>query len=115
MKQVPDRANDQGTRGQQMYLLEPPPFSPTYPNRSSLAGEALAMLLNGQSITHPDFLYSTASWRLSQPIHELRQHPGWPIEVSEIPAPTRERPARYIAAYFLPQWVLDEVGGIHHG
>jgi hypothetical protein len=113
MKQAPDRANDHGTRGQQMYLLEPPPFSPTYPNRSSLAGEALAMLLNGQSITHPDFLNSTASWRLSEPIRQLRRDHGWPVETNEIAVPTADRPTRHIAAYFLPQWVLEAVGAAH--
>lgn len=115
MKKAPDRANDPGARGQQMHLLPPPPFSPTYPNRSTLAGEALAMLLNGQSITHPDFLDSTASWRLSEPIRQLRHDHGWPVETNEIPAPTAERQDRYIAAYFLPRWVLEEVGGINHG
>lgn len=113
MKQVPDRANDQGTRGQQMFLLPPPPFSPTYPNRSTLAGEALAMLLNGQSITHPDFEGKTASWRLSEPIRQLRRDHGWPVETIEIAAPTADRPDRYIAEYTLPQWVLEEVGATH--
>ena len=114
MKKAPDHANDQGACGQQMYLLPPPPFSPTYPNRSTLAGEALAILLNGGSITHPQFESITASWRLSEPIRQLRRDHGWPVETIEIAAPTQERPDRYIAEYVLPAWVLEEVG-VHHG
>ena len=114
MKKAPDHANDQGACGQQLHLLPPPPFSPTYPNRSTLAGEALAILLNGGSITHPQFEGITASWRLSEPIRQLRRDHGWPVETIEIPAPTAERPDRYIAEYVLPDWVLAEVGA-HHG
>jgi hypothetical protein len=97
----------------QSYLFEPPPFSPSYPNRSTLAGEALAQLLAGRSLTHPDFEGITNSWRLSEPIRALRHDYGWPVETIEIPAPTTERPDRYIAKYVMPEWVLAEVGAAH--
>jgi hypothetical protein len=99
----------------QFVLFEPPPFSPTFPNPASLAGEALALLLSGRSITHPEFENLTASWRLSEPIRQLRRDHGWPVETIEILAPTEERPDRYIALYILPKWVLEEVGSIHNG
>ena len=97
----------------QCELFDPPPFSPVYPKRASLAGEALAVLLAGDTLTHPQFESRTRSWRLSEFIRALRHDYGWPVETIEIPAPTAERPDRYIARYVLPQWVRQEVGANH--
>lgn len=94
-------------------LFEPPPFSPTYPRRATLAGEALALLLAGRAITHPDFEGVTQSWRLSEMIRALRHDYGWPVQTIEIPAPTAERPDRFIAKYIMPQWARQEVGCTH--
>lgn len=102
-----------GVVGEQLNLIDPPPFSPTYPKRSSLAGEALALLLAGRTLTHPEFETITASWRLSEPIRALRHDHGWPVVTIEIPAPTAERPDRIIAKYAMPQWVRQEVGAAH--
>lgn len=99
--------------GRQGYLFEPPPFSPKYPKRSTLAGEALSRLLKGDTLTHPEFEEATCSWRLSEPIRALRHKYGWPVETIEIPAPTPDRPDRYIARYTLPPWVIEAVGGAH--
>lgn len=96
----------------QCELFEPPPFSPTYPRRATLAGEALALLLAGCAITHPDFEGITKSWRLSEMIRALRHDYGWPVQTVEIPAPTAERPDRFIAKYILPEWAREEVGCI---
>lgn len=97
----------------QWELFEPPPFSPKYPKRSTLAWAALMDLLSGKAITHPDFQTRTSSWRLSEPIRVLRHEFGWPVVTIEIPAPTKDRPKRYIAKYVLPDWVIRAVGGIH--
>ena len=112
MKTPERRQASSGAVGEQLYLIDPPPFSPIWPTATSLAGRALSMLLRGP-ITHPVFEGVTQSWRLSEPIRALRHDYGWPVETIEIPAPTSERPSRFIAEYFLPQWVIQELGGIN--
>lgn len=99
--------------GNQGELFDRSGFSPKYPKRTTLKGEALALLLTGRTLTHPEFQSITRSWRLSEPIRALRHDYGWPVVTVEIPAPTSERPDRCIARYHLPQWVLEHVGGAH--
>lgn len=113
MKTPDGRQAQSGVAGEQLNLIDAPPFSPTFPNRSSLAGEALALLLAGCTLTHPEFEGITRSWRLSEPVRALRHDFGWPVQTIEIPAPTPERPDRTIAKYVMPQWVLREVGAAH--
>ena len=113
MKTPKRRQTLSGVVGKQLNLIDPPPFSPTYPNRSSLAGEALALLLSGRTLTHPEFEAITQSWRLSEPIRALRHDYGWPVETVEIPAPTAECPGRIIAKYVIPEWVRQEVEAAH--
>lgn len=111
---TPERlAADSRVVGEQLTFLDPPPFCPTFPKASTLTGEALALLLSGRAITHPEFEDLTRSWRLSEPIRALRHDHGWPVTTIEIPAPTKERPNRVIAKYVLPRWVLEQVGGMH--
>ena len=100
-----------GVVGEQLCLIDPPPFSPIYPKATTLAGEALSLLLAGEALTHPEFEARTCSWRLSEPIRALRHDFGWPVRTIEIPAPTHERPDRYIAKYVLPHWVIETIGG----
>jgi hypothetical protein len=95
--------------GEQLHLLPPPPLSVVYPNPRSLRGVALATLLQGRRLTHPQFEGVTRSWRLAEPIRALRHEFGWPIETVEVHAPTQEAPHRYIAEYVLPGWVLEAV------
>lgn len=94
-------------------LFEPPQFSPTYPKSSTLNGKALALLLEGRAITHPDFQNITKSWRLSERVRALRHDYGWPVQTIEIPAPTAECPTRKIARYALPGWVIQQVEAHH--
>jgi hypothetical protein len=112
MKAPERRQASSGVVGEQLTLIDPPPFSPKYPSRTTLAGEALALLLAGYPLTHPQFEGITNSWRLSEPIRALRHDFGWPVETIEIPAPTAERPDRYIARYVLPDWVRQQVGAV---
>ena len=113
MKNPERRQASSGLVGEQLNLIDPPPFSPTYPKPSTLAGEALSLLLSGRTITHPQFEGITKSWRLSEPIRALRHDYGWPVVTIELPAPTVDRPDRVIAKYVMPQWVLQEVGAAH--
>lgn len=90
-----------GARGEQLTLIEPAPFSPSWPTRGTLADAALWRFLAGERLTHPDFLDGCGSWRLAAVVFELRAY-GWPIHVESIPAATAENPSRCIARYWLP-------------
>ena len=113
MKTPERRQASSGVVGEQLNLIDPPPFSPIWPSPSSLPGKALALLLAGRTLTHPEFEDVTGSWRLSEPVRALRHDYGWPIEAIEIASPTGDRPDRIIARYVLPDWVLEEVGALH--
>lgn len=114
MKTPERRQASSGVVGEQLCLIDPPPFSPIWPSPSSLAGKALALLLTGRTLTHPEFETITGSWRLSEPVRALRHDYGWPVDAIEITSPTNDRPDRVIAKYLLPHWVLEEMGA-HHG
>jgi hypothetical protein len=86
--------------GEQLSFLPPPPFSPSWPTRNTLADRALGMFMNGDMLDHPDFESSTQSWRLGAVVFTLRAL-GWPIETIEIPSPTDQCPDRVIALYRL--------------
>jgi hypothetical protein len=88
-------------QAEQLTLLDPPVFFPTWPKRGALAYRALAMFMDGQMIVTPDFQDFTARWRLAAVVCDLRDL-GWPIESIDIPAPTEERQNRFIALYRLP-------------
>ncbi len=96
----------------QTELFERPAFSPSYPPRSRLIGKALAMLFSvPDGITTPDFQAITRSWRLAAYVHKLIVEYGWPIEVLEIPF--SDDRSRFIAKYYLPRWVLQELEATH--
>jgi hypothetical protein len=86
--------------GEQLSLLPPAPFSPTWPPRGTLADKALGMFMDGAMLDHPDFESRTQSWRLGAVVFTLRAL-GWPIETIEIPSPTDQCPDRVIALYRL--------------
>ena len=101
MKKAP---TDQGTRGlvgEQLTLIDPPPFCPTWPTRNTLADRALKLFLDGRVFDHPDFLEGAGSWRLAAVVFQLRTL-GWPIDTIEVPSPSEEHPGRTIALYKLP-------------
>ena len=109
---TPDRRQAMSGAGEQLHLIPPPQFCPTWPKRASLAGRALSTLLKGQAITHPEFEIATGSWRLAEPIRALCHDHGWPVETVEIRAPTAENPNRKIARYVLPDSVRQQIGAV---
>lgn len=79
----------------------------SYPSPDSLAGRALADMLQGKHLRQSEWLEH--SWRLAAAIKEL-DYLGWPVVSMPVQIPTRQRP---IADYCLPGWVLREVGARH--
>jgi hypothetical protein len=102
-----------GFMGEQLYLIDPPPFSPSFPTQSSLTGLALKMLLQGQAITTLDFQKTTHSWRLAAYVEQLINKHRWPILTEEIRFSTD--PRRIIASYSMPKWVILEIGEALNG
>ena len=101
MKKAPHNLPAAGALGEQLTLIDPPPFCPAWPKRNTLADRALKLFLDGRVFDHPDFLEGAGSWRLAAVVFQLRAL-GWPIETIEVPSPTDEFPARVIALYRLP-------------
>lgn len=84
----------------QYSFIPRPEFAPTWPTKGTLQDKALALLMDGNEIDHPEFEDITGSWRLGALIFQLRWL-GWPIETLDIPSPTRDIPDRIIALYRL--------------
>lgn len=101
MNKAPHNLPAAGAWGEQLTLIDPPPFCPTWPKRNTLADKALKLFLDGKVFDHPDFLEGCGSWRLAAVVFQLRTL-GWPIDSIEIPAPSEENPRRAIAIYKLP-------------
>ncbi|MFO1262784.1 MAG: hypothetical protein U1E84_05490 [Rhodoferax sp.] len=114
MKKAPTQTNATGAYGEQLSFLPPPPFSPSWPTKGTLADRALGMLMDGRMIDHPDFECSTQSWRLGAVIFTLRTL-GWPIDTIEIPSPTEQCPDRVIALYHLPGKYVAEALALNGG
>ena len=89
-----------GVSSEQLSFLPPPPFSPIWPTKGTLADRALGLFMDGLSFDHPEFEARTQSWRLGAVVFQLRTL-GWPVETVEIPSPTAENPHRFIARYHL--------------
>lgn len=105
--QAPAPSTVTGACGEQMSFLPPPPFSPIWPTKGTLADRALGFFMDGARLNHPEFEARTQSWRLGAVVFQLRTL-GWPVETVEIPAPTAENPHRIIARYHLaPQHVAQ--------
>lgn len=90
-----------GEPGEQLHLIEPPPFAPSWPRRSTLADAALTRFLAGERLDHRGFLDARGSWRLAAVVFQLRTY-GWPIQSESVAAPSDENAARCIARYWLP-------------
>lgn len=94
----------------QMSFLPEPEFNPIYPSQNTLPAKCLAMMLNAQSFTHPEFEQLSGSWRLSAVIFTLKGL-GWPVESFDLAAPSPECPTRTISRYFLSPETIQRVFG----
>jgi hypothetical protein len=107
MRTPGDHHDDSGA-GQQLHLIDPPPFSPKMPAPSTLEAALLEDLLSGETPTHPQWERKRSSWRLAVYVDILRKL-GWPIETVPIWCPSGVNPARRIARYRMPAWVIEQV------
>ncbi len=92
-----------GLSSKQLSLLPEPPFSPQWPNTSTLARQVLNRLLNGEHLTQ--ITYGFHSWRLSAHIKEL-DYLGWPIDRDEVKNFNRSRP---LSKYWLDPAIIAKV------
>lgn len=83
----------------------------TYPNIGTMPSRALAMLLQGHKITHRDFWLHAGTYRLSDPIFQLREK-GWNILDMPETVPTSDpiKRSAHIKRYYLPQDVISAAG-----
>ena len=95
-----------GLNSKQLSLLPEPPFSPQWPNPSTLARQVLDKLLHGEHLTQ--ISYGFDSWRLSAHIKELG-YLGWQIDRDDVKAANRERP---ISEYWLDADIIAKVRAI---
>jgi hypothetical protein len=108
MRKPANPRQNAGLNNKQLSLLPEPPFSPKWPNPSTLAHQVLTRLLNGEQLTQVSFGFH--SWRLSAHIKEL-DYLGWPIDREDVSSPNRERS---ICEYWLDPEIISKVG-LHHG
>jgi hypothetical protein len=83
---------------------------PKLPNKKSLEGAALAMILSGIKISHLDFQDDTRSYCLRHPVYKLRQA-GWPIEDETKAGGIAKYSGRrtYYKVYFISPAKLNEL------
>ncbi len=89
--------------GEQLPLLPELEVLPQAPKPGTHAHRVLRMLAQGRSLDHRDYIELAQSWRLAAYIGTLKKKLGWPVLVSEIPAPCEAAPNRRIATYSLAQ------------
>lgn len=85
--------------------------APAYPNKGTMPSRALAMLLQGQAITHREFWLHAGTYRLSAAIHPLRKD-GWDIQDTPEVVPTSDPTKRraHIKRYYLPNEAISAAG-----
>ena len=80
MKKAPFNLPAAGALGEQLTLIDPPPFCPTLPPKNSKADLALHDLAQGP-VTQLEWLARGLGWRLAAAVKEL-DYLGWePVSV----------------------------------
>lgn len=84
----------------------------TYPNGDTMPARVLARLLQGEALTHRDFLLAAGTYRLSSPICDLRNKHGWNIQDWREVVPTSDptKRAAKVKRYHLPVELIGEAG-----
>ena len=60
------RAKTIASAGEQLSFLPPAPFCPAWPTKHTLEDKALALLIAGRAIDHPEFEGDCGSWVSAQ-------------------------------------------------
>lgn len=83
----------------------------TYPRIGTMPSRALALLLQGSEITHLDFWRIANTYRLSDPVWQLRKS-GWDIQDRRATVPTADPTKRSasVAFYRLPDTAISAAG-----
>lgn len=84
----------------------------TYPTIGTMPSRALCLLLQGLEITHLDFWRIANSYRLSDPIHQLRHRFAWDVQDRRATVTTGDPTKRSasVSFYRLPDEVIDSAG-----
>ncbi len=82
-----------------------------YPKIGTMPSRALALLLQGREITHLDFWRIANTYRLSDPVWQLRKS-GWDIQDRRATVPTADPTKRSasVAFYRLPETAINAAG-----
>ncbi|NRT55896.1 hypothetical protein [Sphaerotilus uruguayifluvii] len=75
----------------------------TLPPAGTQPRRVLALLAEGERPDHADWYHETGSWRLAAHVGRLVHEFGWPVQSTEVLAPSRACPGRTIARYWLKQ------------
>ncbi|MBZ0105202.1 MAG: helix-turn-helix domain-containing protein [Sulfuricella denitrificans] len=83
----------------------------TFPNIGTMPSRTLALLLQGREITHLDFWRTANTYRLSDPVYQLRRA-GWDVQGRRETVPTGDPTKRSasVSRYHLPDEVISAAG-----
>ena len=98
-KQTDEQRRNSTDDAEQLELFDKPPIAPMLPGRRTMAYQVLLLLLAGEAVTQPLWLDLQGSWRLAASVDVLKNHLGWPVVQTLIPAASPESPNRKIASY----------------
>lgn len=73
----------------------------TLPKAGTQPRRVLELLATGERPDHADWYHATGSWRLAAHVGRLVHEYAWPVQGSDIPAPTADCPGRTISRYWL--------------
>ena len=84
----------------------------TYPTIGTMPSRALCLLLQGREITHLDFWRIANTYRLSDPVHQLRRRFAWDVQDRRATVPTGDPTKRSasVAFYKLNDEVIAAAG-----
>ena len=86
--------------------------APSFPNIGTMPSRALCLLLQGREITHLDFWRIANTYRLSDPVFQLRRRFAWDVKDRRATVPTGDPTKRSasVAFYRLPDEIIAAAG-----